>query len=115
MRKSTDITSGRIEREARIVRIMIEIFCQAHHKPGSGLCTECQELLTYANERLARCPFAPDKPACVKCPVHCYKADMRELIRLVMRFSGPRMIWHHPILAVQHLLDEILNQPKPRN
>lgn len=114
MRKSTYMTSDRIEREARTVRIMIGIFCQAHHKPGSGLCTECQDLLTYANERLTRCPFAPDKPACAKCPVHCYKADMRERIRHVMRYSGPRMIWRHPILAVQHLLDEINNQPKPR-
>ena len=30
--------------------------------------------------------------------------DMRNKIREVMRFSGPRMIFHHPILAIKHLV-----------
>ena len=29
---------------------------------------------------------------------------MRNKIREVMRFSGPRMIFHHPILAIKHLV-----------
>lgn len=29
---------------------------------------------------------------------------MREKIRVVMRFSGPRMIFHHPV-AVRHVLE----------
>ncbi len=29
---------------------------------------------------------------------------MREKIRAVMRFSGPRMIFHHPVAAVRHVL-----------
>jgi hypothetical protein len=30
---------------------------------------------------------------------------MRDDIRAVMRYAGPRMLLHHPILAVQHLID----------
>ena len=30
---------------------------------------------------------------------------MRERIREVMRFSGPRMIFHHPVMAVRHVIE----------
>jgi hypothetical protein len=30
---------------------------------------------------------------------------MREKIRAVMRFSGPRMLLYHPITAIRHFLD----------
>ena len=30
---------------------------------------------------------------------------MREKIRAVMRFSGPRMIFRHPVTAVRHVLE----------
>ena len=30
--------------------------------------------------------------------------EMREQIRQVMRFSGPRMLLYHPVLAVWHLI-----------
>jgi hypothetical protein len=30
---------------------------------------------------------------------------MREKIRAVMRFSGPRMIFYHPVTAVRHLIE----------
>ena len=35
---------------------------------------------------------------------HCYKPEMRERIRQVMRYSGPRMITKHPVAAIRHLL-----------
>ncbi len=41
---------------------------------------------------------------CSKCPIHCYKPKMREHIREVMRYSGPRMIFYHPIIAIKHML-----------
>jgi hypothetical protein len=31
---------------------------------------------------------------------------MRERMRQVMRFAGPRMILFHPIMAIRHLWDE---------
>ena len=57
------------------------------------LCPECAALLDYALRRLDSCRFGNDKPSCRKCPVHCYRADMRERIRTVMRWAGPRMIF----------------------
>lgn len=68
------------------------------------LCVECRELLTYATARLDRCRFGERKTKCHKCNVHCYRPDMREKIREVMRFSGPRMIFHHPMEALRYIL-----------
>jgi hypothetical protein len=31
---------------------------------------------------------------------------MRERMRAVMRFSGPRMMWYHPVDAIKHLWRE---------
>ena len=65
----------------------------------------CAELLDYATRRLERCVFGDAKPTCANCVVHCYSADMREQIRMVMRWAGPRMLLRHPILAIPHLID----------
>ena len=61
------------------------------------------ELWQYASSRLDKCTFGEQKPVCVKCPIHCYKPDMREKVRAVMKYSGPRMLWYHPYLACMHL------------
>lgn len=89
--------------ERKTIEAMIRLFCKAHHQPHE-LCLQCSELLQYADARLAACPFGDRKPTCRKCPVHCYRRDMKEKIAEVMRFAGPRMIFNHPILAVRHLL-----------
>lgn len=73
--------------------------------PVPPLCPQCQALLDYAHQRLERCRFGEDKPSCTRCPVHCYKPAMREQIRQVMRYSGPRMLLHDPIMAIRHLWD----------
>ena len=70
---------------------------------GSGLCGECRELLEYSLARLDHCKFGNAKTKCHKCPVHCYRPDMREKIRTVMRFSGPRMLLYHPLEALRYL------------
>jgi hypothetical protein len=36
---------------------------------------------------------------------------MRENIRVVMRYSGPRMIYKHPIAAVWHMIDRGRKEP----
>lgn len=72
------------------------------------LCPQCQALLDYALQRLERCRFGEDKPSCTRCPVHCYKPAMREQIRQVMRYSGPRMLLHNPIMAIRHLWDFLM-------
>ena len=76
--------------------------CQVGHG-GPGLCGECRELLEYSLARLDHCKFGNTKTKCHKCPVHCYRPDMREKIRTVMRFSGPRMLLYHPLEALRYL------------
>lgn len=63
------------------------------------------ELKKYVEFRLDKCPFQEEKTFCSNCKIHCYKKDMRELIKKVMRYSGPRMIFYHPILAIKHLVE----------
>ena len=99
----------RLAREERTIVAMIEMYCRDRHegvsRDADGLCPECAELLAYARVRLDRCRYGTDKPTCAACPTHCYKPVMRERVREVMRYSGPRMIRHHPVLAVAHLVD----------
>ena len=96
---------ARIAREKRTIRAMMGIYCRAHHGRRGALCDECQRLLEYAFRRLACCPFGAKKPACAKCPIHCYKPERRTQVQSVMRFAGPRMPWRHPVLALLHLWD----------
>ncbi len=102
----------RMERERKTVAKMIGIYCHDHHEvKKEGLCSECQELLEYARLRLKHCPFQEKKATCGNCRRHCYKPGMRERIRSVMRYAGPRMIWHHPLMAIMHLLDGLRKGP----
>lgn len=94
-----------MEREAQTLRSMIWLYCQKKHSAEAVLCPECQELLDYAVNRLQKCPYQQNKTTCAKCPTHCYKPEMRERIKQVMRFSGARMLFAHPLLAILHLLD----------
>jgi len=91
------------ELEIKTVGIMIDMYCR-HHHGGDTLCSSCQELSSYARERAGKCPFGEDKPVCAKCPVHCYKPKMKAEIQKVMKFSGPKMIFSHPVLAMRHLM-----------
>lgn len=98
--------AARLSRERKTVRAMIRLFCRSSHGGRRSLCSECQELQDYAMARLDRCVYGGDKLACSACPVHCYRPSMRERIQEVMRFSGPRMLLRHPLLAFWHLRDE---------
>ena len=102
----------RLRRERHTVRLMIEIYCRGHHLPADRLCAECRRLLDYATQRIGSCPYRDDKPTCARCPIHCYKPVMRERIREVMRYAGPRMMFHHPILASLHYLDQMTKPAK---
>ncbi|MDZ7270994.1 MAG: nitrous oxide-stimulated promoter family protein [candidate division KSB1 bacterium] len=94
----------RVRREEKTVAAMIHLYCAGVHWTWQGLCCQCTELLAYARQRLARCPFGADKPTCAKCAVHCYRPEMRARIRAVMRYAGPRMLFRHPVLAFFHLV-----------
>jgi len=96
----------RRRREFKTISIMLRMYCRLHHSPkGKLLCADCLELHDYSRRRIDRCVFGDEKPTCANCTVHCYKAVMRERVREMMRWAGPRMMWRHPVLAVRHLID----------
>lgn len=97
----------RLDRERETIRLMIGLYCRDNHHPACELCDECRDLLEYAMTRVDKCRFQSNKPVCARCLVHCYKPDMREKVRQVMRYAGPRMLWRHPLLTLQHLWDEV--------
>ena len=108
-RQVTFTSDKRFVRRARALKTMetmVRMYCRRHHHPGGGaLCGECAALLEYARRRLERCVFGDAKPTCANCVVHCYKADMRERMRVVMRWAGPRMLLRHPLMAIVHWLE----------
>ena len=65
------------EREKEIVSQMIALYCKKKHGNRNGLCAQ-GALLSACNEGK---------------------------IREVMRFSGPRMIFVHPIIAIKHVME----------
>ena len=99
-----------MEREVKTVMIMIVMYCRQHHG-GKGVCKDCQKLVTYAEQRIRRCPFGENKPACGKCKIRCFKPLMSSQIRDVMRFARPKMFYRHPILAIRHLLIQRRTHP----
>lgn len=92
----------KIEREKRTIELMIKIYCKKKHK-NKELCEECQELLEYAHKRLSYCKFGEEKSTCAKCPIHCYKKDMKDKVKEVMRFSGPRLLIYNPLELFRHM------------
>ncbi len=100
-----DLGRGRLRREWRTLDAMIAIYCARRHGGRRrALCPDCGELRAYAEQRLTRCPFGEGKPTCAHCQVHCYRPEMRERVRDVMRVAGPGMLRRHPVLALMHLL-----------
>jgi hypothetical protein len=95
----------RIKREKKTIEAMVRYYCEKKHGKKGELCTECTEFLNYAFLRLDKCPFQEKKSTCGKCTVHCYRPDMKEKVKKVMRYSGPRMLLHHPGLALHHAWD----------
>lgn len=101
----------RLSRERKTIEAMVRIACRGRHATRDGLCDRCDALLSYALERLDRCPFQADKPTCAQCPIHCYRSPMRDEIRAVMTYAGPRMLFRRPLLALAHLFDRLRHSP----
>jgi hypothetical protein len=96
----------RIAREKKTIQAMVQIYCKNHHHTQDGnLCPVCSEFFEYAKMRLDKCPFGEKKSTCGKCLIHCYRPDMKVEVKKVMRYSGPRMLMHHPSLALHHVVD----------
>jgi hypothetical protein len=97
--------SARISREKKTIKIMIEMYCHANHNNTADMCGECNRLYDYALSKIDKCLFHEQKPVCGKCLVHCYKPEMGEEMRSIMRYSGPRMLLSHPVLGIMHIID----------
>lgn len=70
-----------------------------------ALCVRCADLVRYAEQRRASCPKDP-KPFCSHCDTHCYSRGMRDRVREVMRYAGPRsMFTRHAFAGVKHLIE----------
>ena len=107
-RKKTPKELKAWERERRLIPAMIKRYCRGRHgTEGGGLCEDCRALTEYALFRLEKCPFKANKKFCSFCKVHCYKPDMRERMRDVMKWSGPRMLLSHPAFAMKHVFQMI--------
>jgi hypothetical protein len=93
--------------EQRVIEYMIYLYCKGkkHDRRGNRLCMQCEELARYTRERNERCPFMETRTFCQYCKVHCYRPEMRERISEAMRYAGPRMIYHRPIMAIKHLME----------
>ena len=94
-----------MSREKKTIKAMVSIFCKAKHKTRDEFCPECSQFFEYAKTRLEKCPFQENKTTCGKCRIHCYRPDMREKVKKIMRYSGPRMLLHNPGLAIHHAID----------
>ena len=102
----------KIEREKRTIEFMIGFYCR-HKLHSDKITADYAELLAYAQKRLDNCVFGNAKGTCKKCPIHCYKKEMRQRMREVMRWSGPRMLLYAPHLAVAHFIDGFRKTKKP--
>lgn len=99
-----------MEKEKKLIPVMIKKYCKGKHKQErkaqgvkrDEVCAECRELNDYALFRLEKCPFKANKKFCSFCKIHCYKPDMREKIKAVMKYSGPRMLFSYPVFAFSH-------------
>lgn len=95
-----DISKKR-EQEQALIAEMIALYCKRNHKTAE-LCPDCDALQAYAMQRINKCPYMETKTFCANCSNHCYKPDMRDKIRVVMRYAGPRIIFRHPVLVLKH-------------
>jgi Nitrous oxide-stimulated promoter len=107
--RAARLATPRLTRELDTIAAMLHIWCRDHHggvgRDGAPLCADCARLLAYARQRLAACPYGPEKPTCTRCPIHCYGKRQRDEVKTVMRYAGPRMLTRHPWLALAHLRD----------
>ncbi len=101
---------NRIQKEREIVKAMINLYCLKKHGCSEDLCKECFSLLQYSWRKLENCKYGNMKTSCNKCPIHCYNANMRQKIRDVMRFSGPRLLFYRPFDFFRHILGDIVNK-----
>jgi hypothetical protein len=95
---------NRTDKDKQTIRLMVKLYC-THHLHQTSISEEYEQLIAYACSRLEHCRYGDDKPACKNCATHCYKPEMRDKIRTVMKWAGPRMLIYAPMAAIRHLMN----------
>lgn len=93
------------------------IYCSAKHAKDAGedgLCDPCRDLLKYSLERTKNCSYKAQGRLCSACEIHCFENEQRARIRQVMRFSGPRLIFRKPALALRYLFLRVRQAHLPK-
>ena len=110
--------SKKEEADIRTLAKFVAVYCENHHDGREpfefrasaleglfadpfDLCPNCAKLLKYGLTMRLRCPHDV-KPMCKKCPNPCYKAEYREKIREVMKFSGIHLVKRGRIDLLYH-------------
>lgn len=92
------------EMDILTLRNLFGIYCRKNHAPEKGvLCSSCQSELKYAVHKTKICTEKDMGKTCSECRVHCFEPEHREKIREIMRFSGPRLMWSHPLLSMRYV------------
>ena len=112
----------KIDYKKNMLLYMIKLYCRHNHKEyhknynktfgSKNICKECEEVYNYACERTSKCRFISTKTFCSACSSHCYKKDMREKIKNIMIFSGKRMIFYSPVIALKHVFVMLVRNMK---
>jgi hypothetical protein len=101
---TTDKTTNKKLKEKEIISLMISIYCRGKNHDSNGLCESCKALDEYSLKRIDLCPHTETKTFCSACKTHCFSPAERDRIREVMRYSGPRMLFYHPIMLIKHFI-----------
>jgi hypothetical protein len=89
--------------QEKLVKEMILLYCNKNHNTKNELCESCSELFGYVQKRLKYCPYGDKKPVCFNCKIHCYRKEYKDRIKDVMKFSGPKIMFHNPIAGIKYL------------
>lgn len=99
--------------EKNVVKKMMKIYCEKHHHlKEQELCQSCEKLWVYAERKTDACPWGEKKTFCNQCRGHCYDMSKRYQMKKIMRYSGPRMLLRHPLLALLHMIEPFFTHLK---
>ncbi len=104
--------SNKFKKDIKTLMVMAEMYCHDHKhiKPeNKPLCSECEKIVEYAIARTCSCPYQ-HKITCDTCTISCYKTGERKAIKSIMAYSGPRMMFRHPLMAIRHLAKQLSNK-----
>ena len=104
--------TNRITQQKNTIEIMVKLYCAKNHSGDNEVCPDCREVLDYALTRVSNCRYGENKPNCGDCKTCCYKKDMKSKITHIMKYSGPRLLVHHPRVALVHILDKFRYRPQ---